>query len=104
MNAPFEEKEPSGSPPKMNREIQITDSYNKPNTFSTLIIIFVLFVAKNMNNTLCCGYLEDAGCLALLNATFGGPAEGRIQQGEVSDSDINVRFQNLSFLVPAYTG
>jgi hypothetical protein len=44
----------------------------------------VLFVAKNMDNTLCCGYDSDAGCLALLAATFGGPAAGRIQQGEVS--------------------
>jgi hypothetical protein len=31
-----------------------------------------------------CPYGEDARYLALLNATFGGPAEGRIQQGEVS--------------------
>ena len=37
-----------------------------------------------MNNNLHCGYGSDAGCLALLNATSGGPAEGRIQQGEVS--------------------
>jgi hypothetical protein len=37
-----------------------------------------------MDNSLCCGYGSNAGCLALLNATFGGPAEGRIQQGEVS--------------------
>ncbi|MHC4459357.1 MAG: hypothetical protein ACYS0I_20130 [Planctomycetota bacterium] len=37
-----------------------------------------------MDNTLCCGYDSDAGCLALLAATFGGPAAGRIQQGEVS--------------------
>jgi len=37
-----------------------------------------------MNNNLHCGYGSGAGCLALLNATSGGPAEGRIQQGEVS--------------------
>jgi hypothetical protein len=41
-------------------------------------------VAKNMDNTLLCIYGSDAGCLALLNATLGGPAKGRIQQGEVS--------------------
>jgi ferredoxin len=46
MNAPFEENGPSGSQPKMNHVIQGTDSYNKPNTFSLLIIIFVLFEAK----------------------------------------------------------
>jgi hypothetical protein len=51
---------------------------------SSSIIIFVLFVAKNMDNTLFCSFGSDAGCLALLNATFGGPAKGRIQQGEVS--------------------
>ncbi len=28
---------------------------------SSLKIIFVLFVAKNMDNTLCCGYGSDAG-------------------------------------------
>ena len=31
-----------------------------------------------------CPFGEDAGCPAPLNATSGGPAEGRIQQGEVS--------------------
>jgi hypothetical protein len=30
--------------------------------FSSLKVIFVLFVAKNMDNTLCCGYGSDAGC------------------------------------------
>jgi hypothetical protein len=30
--------------------------------FSSLKVIFTLFVAKNMDNTLCCGYGEDAGC------------------------------------------
>jgi hypothetical protein len=29
---------------------------------SFLKVIFVLFVAKNMDNTLCCGYGSDAGC------------------------------------------
>jgi hypothetical protein len=29
---------------------------------SSLIIIFVLFVAKNMDKTLCCSYGSDAGC------------------------------------------
>jgi hypothetical protein len=37
-----------------------------------------------MDNSLCYGYGSDAGCLALLNATLSGPAEGRIQQSEVS--------------------
>jgi hypothetical protein len=41
-------------------------------------------VARNISNTLYCPYGKDAGCLALLNATHSGPAEGRIQQGEVS--------------------
>jgi hypothetical protein len=31
----------------------------------------VLFVAKNMDNTLCYGNGSDAGCLALLNPAFG---------------------------------
>ena len=42
-------------------------------------------MTRNSGNTLRCPYGDDAGCLALLNATFGGPAEGRIQQGEVSE-------------------
>jgi hypothetical protein len=47
-------------------------------------VIFLNFVARNIGKTLYCPYGEDAGYLALLNATFGGPTEGRIQQGEVS--------------------
>jgi hypothetical protein len=45
---------------------------------------FLNFVAINIGNTLFCPYGEDAGCPAPLNATSGGPAKGRIQQGEVS--------------------
>jgi hypothetical protein len=52
--------------------------------FRPLIVIFLIFVKRNIGNTLYCPYGKDAGCLALLNATPGGPAEGRIQQGEVS--------------------
>jgi hypothetical protein len=29
---------------------------------NSLKVIFVLFVAKNMDNTSCCGYGENAGC------------------------------------------
>jgi hypothetical protein len=47
-------------------------------------LAFLNFVERNIGNKLYCPYGDDAGCLALLNATFGGPAEGRIQQGEVS--------------------
>ncbi len=32
------------------------------NIISSLKVIFVLFVAKYMDNTLCCNYGEDAGC------------------------------------------
>ena len=73
-------------------------------------------MARNIDNTLYCPYGEVTGCLAQLNATSGGPAEDRIQPGEVSGywfltvtililssikypvpafSDINVCFQNF---------